>query len=192
MTIVAFAISPHGFGHAARSCALMEGLWRKRPDLRFEIITTVPRWFFAQSLESRFRVHRLVTDVGLVQRTPLDEDLGATERQVDHLLDPSSGRLDRLSHRLTRLGCRLVVCDIAPLGLAAADRVGVPAVLVENFTWDWIYEGYGDAAPALLGHVEKLRGLFSSAALRIQAEPACRRAVGALSVPPMSRRPPWP
>jgi L-arabinokinase len=38
-----------------------------------------------------------------------------------------------------------VVCDISPLGLAAARHAGLPAVLVENFTWDWIYEGYRDA-----------------------------------------------
>jgi hypothetical protein len=202
MPSVAYVVSPHGFGHAARACALMGALWRLMPDLRFEVFTTVPKWFFEQSLRrssysaslrgrrgSAFRFHRLVTDVGLVQHTPMEEDLVATLRRVDRLLDPSSGVLDRLSDRFERLDCALVVCDIAPLGIAAAGRLGLPSVLVENFTWDWIYEGYAESCPELLPYAETLRRMSSAVELHIQAEPACRPNATALQVPPMSRPP---
>lgn len=185
---VAVVVSAHGFGHAARASAVMAALAQRRPELRFEIVTTVPRWFFEQSLASPFSVHRLVTDVGLVQRTPLEEDLDATADRLDRLLAPRSGRLERLAGRIARLGCRLVLADIAPLGIAAARRLGIPSVLVENFGWDWIYRGYAESAPRLARHAEALAALSATADLHVQTEPACRREASAVAVPPVARQ----
>lgn len=185
---VAVVVSAHGFGHAARACAVMAALAERRPELRFEIVTTVPRWFFEQSLAAPFSVHRLVTDVGLVQRTPLEEDLDATTDRLDRLLAPRSGRLERLAVRIARLRCRIVLADIAPLGIAAARRIGIPSVLVENFSWDWIYDGYGEVAPRLAQHGAALAALSATADLHLQTEPACRREASALAVPPVARQ----
>jgi hypothetical protein len=185
---VAVVVSAHGFGHAARASAVMAALARRRPDLRFEIVTTVPRWFFEQSLAAPFSLHRLVTDVGLVQHTPLEEDLDATADRLDQLLAPRSGRLERLAAGIARLGCRLVLADIAPLGIAAAHRLGLPSVLVENFTWDWIYRGYAEAAPRLVRHAETLAALSATADLHVQTEPACRPVASALAVAPVARQ----
>jgi hypothetical protein len=185
---LALVVSAHGFGHAARSSAIIEALWQRRPDLRFEIFTTVPRWFFAQSLTAPFSLRRCTTDVGLVQRTPLEEDLGATADRLDRLLDPERGSVERLAERIGRLGCRALLADIAPLGIAAAHRLGIPAVLLENFTWDWIYAGYGGLEPRLEVHGETLAALSATADLHIQTEPACRPLAAAVAVPPVARR----
>ena len=77
METIACFVSPHGFGHAARACAVIEALSRSRPAFRFHIFTTVPRWFFAESLSGCFEYHLCCTDIGLVQVSPLEEDLEA-------------------------------------------------------------------------------------------------------------------
>jgi len=64
---IAFFISPHGFGHAARAASVMEALAQIEPSYRFDIFTTVPAWFFAKSNSFTFKYHRLLTDIGLVQ-----------------------------------------------------------------------------------------------------------------------------
>jgi hypothetical protein len=189
LTPVAVVVSPHGFGHAARASAVMAALAARRPELEFHIVTTVPRWFFGQSVSSPFRLHRLTTDVGLVQRTPLDEDLTGTARRLDALLGDRSGALERLTRRIERLRCRLVIADISPLAIAAARRLGIPAVLIENFTWDWIYQGYTDIEPRLQAHAETLARLAATADLHIQTEPVCRPVGAAVTVPPVARRP---
>ena len=186
---VAVVVSPHGFGHAARACAVMSALESRRPGLRYHVVSTVPRWFFAQSLAVQFALHRLAVDVGLVQRTPLDEDLPATVRSLDRLLDPGRGQLQRLANRIEGLGCRLVIADISPLGLAAAARLGVPSVLVENFTWNWIYGAYLAEEPGLERHRAVLAGMTASADLHIQCEPVCQPQRAAVSVAPVARRP---
>jgi len=180
-------VTAHGFGHAARACAVMEALAERRPELRFEIFTTVPRWFFAQSLTAPFSLRRCTTDVGLTQRTPLEEDLGATADRLDRLLDPEGGRVECLAERIARLGCRMVLADIAPLGIAAAHRLGLPSVLVESFTWDWIYDGYVGEEPRLGRHGANLAALSATADLHLQTEPACRRVASAVAVPPVAR-----
>ena len=185
---LAFIVSPHGFGHASRACAVIEALGSRRLELRFEIFTTVPPWFFAQSLTVPHAVHPEEVDVGLVQRTPLEADLDATISRLDELMAATGPTVDRLATWFRRLGCRLAVSDIAPLGIAAAHRAGLPAVLVENFTWDWIYRPLGCACPRLEEHGRALRRLFATADLRVQTRPVCERIQGAVEVPPISRQ----
>jgi hypothetical protein len=183
---LAWFVSPHGLGHAARAAALMAACSDARPDLRHHLFTTVPQWFFEDSLPGLdLAHHRLVCDVGMVQADALSEDVEATVRALAAWLVTAEGTVDQLASDLLDLGCRAVVADIAPLGLAVARAAGLPGVLVENFTWDWIYHAYGD--PGLERWGERLGMWFASASLRIQVEPVCRPLVGAVRVAPVSR-----
>ena len=140
MPAVAAFVSSHGFGHAARSGAVIEAIERLQPRTRFHLFTAVPRWFFGRALPIHH--HRIVADIGLVQRTPFREDLAATAKRLAEFYPPSPRRVGRLAALVRRLGCRVVLCDIAPLGILVAERAGIPSVLIENFTWEWIYRAY--------------------------------------------------
>jgi hypothetical protein len=189
MSVVAYVVSAHGFGHAARASAVMAALARFRRDLRLEIFTTVPSWFFAQSLDADHVVHPVETDLGLVQRSALEVDLEATVHRLDSLLAPRSSELARLHEAVGAVSASVVVCDIAPLGLLVASRLGIPAALVENFTWDWIWEGFVEDEPRLRGPTVRVRQLFDLARLHVQAIPVCRPVASALQVSPISRLP---
>jgi hypothetical protein len=167
----------------------MQALFELRSDLCFELFTTVPEWFFSESLSAPFSYHEMITDVGLVQRDALTEDAQATADQLDQLLAPARSGLDQIAIRLEQRACRVVLCDISPLGLAAADHAGLPSVLIESFTWDWIYRAYLDECPRLAHHIPFLERAFSRASLHIQAQPACQPQPDAHSVAPISRRP---
>jgi UDP:flavonoid glycosyltransferase YjiC (YdhE family) len=187
MKRVAYFVSPHGFGHAARVCAVIAELTRRRPDLKAELVTAVPRWFFADSLAPGFNYHQLDCDVGLVQTSPLVEDVGATVERLNSMWRHQS-EVTRVGRWLGELDCSLVVADISPLGLAAARVASIPSVLIESFTWDWIYANYPAAPQPLLEHGHRLAGVFESAGLRIQAEPVCAEVEKAAHVGPIARR----
>jgi hypothetical protein len=187
-SIAAF-VSPHGFGHAARTAAILEELHRLRPELELDLHTTVPDWFFRQSLSAPFRHHAVPTDVGLVQKTTLEEDPAATVRALDRLFPTPAEEIERMARGLTERRCRLVLADISPLGIAVARAAGIPSVLVENFTWDWIYRPYLEREPRLATHLERFATIYAEADHHLQAEPFCRRADGALPLPPVSRSP---
>lgn len=133
---IAYFITSHGFGHAARAVSVMSALAEKRPQVAFDIFTTVPEWFFSDSLVAPFTLHAILTDIGLVQQNPFQEDLPETLRCLDAMLPFEEALIENLASQLQRTHCRLVLCDIAPLGIAAALKAGIPSVLVENFTWD--------------------------------------------------------
>ncbi len=186
---IAFFISPHGFGHAARACAVMATLHLIDPAIHFDIFTRVPRWFFADSLRGAFTYHSLLSDIGLVQETALREDLAATVAALNRFLPFRDTVVRECAARVTRFKCKLVVCDIAPLGIAVARAAGVPSVLVENFTWDWIYQGYRRDEPRLSDAITYLRGAFRAADYHIQTEPVCRYDTVDLTTAPVSRAP---
>jgi UDP:flavonoid glycosyltransferase YjiC (YdhE family) len=178
-------ISGHGFGHATRSIAILQSL-SHRLDSALTIVTTAPAELFAESLTVPFVLHTLAVDVGLIQHSALVEDLPATLHALDDLF---SHRLEEQVARIAALlaGCQVVLCDIAPLGIAAARQARIPSVLIENFTWDWIYEAYADRWPQLRPHIDTLRDLFRRADHRIQSRPVCSLHVCDLAVDPVAR-----
>jgi len=190
--VIAAFVSHHGFGHAARACAVMQAIATLEPGVRFEVFTRVPEWFFADSLVCPFRYHDVITDVGLAQTTALEEDPEATLAQLAGFLPFRTERLELIAGQLADAGCALVVADISPLGIAAARAAGVPSVLIENFTWEWIYEAYTATHPAFAAPLAELARVFAAADLRIQTEPVCRAVPGAAAVPPVSRTPRTP
>jgi len=189
MGSLAYFISPHGFGHAARACAVMAALRQRRPQIHFELFTSVPEWFFRESLPSCFTYHRFESDVGLVQKSSLGEDIEATVEKLrtSPLRDPAA--VDVLAGRLEELACTMMIADISPLGLTVADRLGLPSVLIENFTWDWIYGGYSEVPDDLSRVASEMAAIFAGVDLRIQTQPVCNQVEGATRVPPVARAP---
>jgi UDP:flavonoid glycosyltransferase YjiC (YdhE family) len=186
LKIAAF-VTPHGLGHAARASAILRALQRVRREVEIHLFTSVPQWFFEQSLDP-FNYHHTVVDVGLVQLSPTKEDLGATVERLAAL--PLEGELfDELVRAIGKLKPDLVLCDIAPMGIAVAQRAGLRCVLIENFTWDWIYEGYRSTEPRLNPFIQRFADLFASVDMHIQCEPVCCPSTSAVTVPPVSRPP---
>lgn len=186
---LAYFISSHGFGHGARSCAIIDALDRLDPSLDIEIWSALPDWFFADSLRRPLTVHDEVTDLGLVQSNALEEDLPATLRQLRQWVPSPPPRVGGLVKAIRERRITHLVADISPLGLDVAAAAGIPSALVENFTWDWIYRGYLEAEPAFGPIADQLERSFATASLRLQVEPFCHRQQHALHCSPVSRRP---
>ena len=184
---IAYFVSSHGFGHAARSAAVMEAIHARHPATRFSLFTGVPRWFFEDSMTASFDYLPCHTDVGLVQSTPMEEDLSATLRELSNFLPLRPDAVETAAATVSRLGCGLVVSDISPFGIAVASSLGLPCVLIENFTWDWIYGAYLSDEPRFSPFIDELHNLYSTVHLRIQARPFCQPVSGAHSVNPISR-----
>jgi len=188
---IAWFVSPHGFGHAARSCAVMEAAFAQRGAVEFHIFTTVPEWFFRDSLSGPFVYHAAHVDVGLVQATAVTEDLSATKAAVAEFLGGWSDSVAAAATQTASAGCRLVVSDIAPLGLAAGAAAGLPTALVESFTWDSVYEGFESSSPGLGALGRRLREQTPHPDLHIRATPAAESSLtqGAVEIGPIGR---WP
>ena len=191
---IAYFITPHGFGHATRAAAVMEAILSIDPDTQFHVFSTVPTWLFQETLDRDISYQETLVDVGLSQKNSLEEDLDQTIQRLDNLLPYSTGLIDDLADQVTRQSCQLVICDIAPLGIAVAQAAKIPSLLIENFTWDWIYGGYLDSLnpqlkPKLNSHSAYLKKWFGQADFHVQTSPICNPSSSAhLKTNPISRK----
>jgi hypothetical protein len=58
---------------------------------------------------------------------------------------------------------------------------------LENFTWDWMYQGSVGQCPQLTPQIKYLATVFAGADHRIQAAPVCQRVEGTFYVEPIAR-----
>lgn len=140
--------SAHGFGHTGRQLPVVARLL----DLDHEVVlysAASPDWVHGTlGPRAGFELRAARIDVGIVQSDSLTEDVEATVAAWEAAV----GRVDALADTLRGLDAAVV--DIAPTGLEACRRAGVPALAVGNFDWAWVYARY----PALAHLAPTLRG----------------------------------
>lgn len=167
----------------------MDAIQQISPAAKFHLYTTVPEWFFEDSQIYSWTYHACVNDIGMVQKTALQEDIDATLEQLARFIPFPIEQVTQLADEMRALNVNLVMCDISPLGLQAAAQAGLPAVLIENFTWDWIYSGYAAKADQFQPFVDYLRKQLSLAGVHIRTAPYCDVTSADLISAPVSRRP---
>lgn len=179
-------ISPHGFGHATRTIAVLEALHEQLPDLTARIFTTVPESLFLGCPMS-ITYHRVVTDVGVVQKSPFSINAASTLTRLGAFF-PLSETVVQQCAALSRSSV-LLLCDISPLGIAVGKRTGIPSLLIENFTWDWIYRPLAREFSLFNRYAEMFTAYYNQADLRVQIEPVCLPTETAnQTCPPIARR----
>jgi L-arabinokinase len=142
---IVFYVSGHGFGHASRGIEVINALLARRPELHIIVRTTAPRWLFDLTVRGAVAYEPVETDTGVVQIDSLHLDEAETVRRARQFLATLDERVAVEAAYLEREQPLLVVADIPPLGLAAAERLRIPAVALGNFTWEWIYSAYAGA-----------------------------------------------
>ena len=179
---IACFISPHGFGHATRVIALLEAL-QSTKQVQPQLITTVPETLFKTS-SLNYSYHPVVTDIGLKQRDGFTFDLRATIAALNDFIPFQSDTINNLKQICS--SATMVVTDISILGVYTAKLLDLPSVLVENFTWDWIYAHFPDQ-DELLSFIPTFEQLYAQADARIQTEPTCNPLPYSLTCQPIAR-----
>lgn len=185
MQRIAAFITPHGFGHTTRAIAVLESLQQRYPELVLQIFTTVPEYLFKQSL-TNYRLHPVVTDVGLVQHDALHTDIPATLSALKRFCAFPPDQVNQLAKQVKNCNC--ILCDISPLGIIVARAAGVPSLLVENFTWDWIYQPHIAEHPEFSDYASRFADIYDQATLHIQAKPICNPKKTATWCSPVCRK----
>ena len=177
-------ISPHGFGHATRTIAVLEALHKLIPDLHANLFSTVPESLF-NPISLPYTYCQITTDIGLIQTTALSVSTSLTTQALDSLTPFTPDIVTRCAAECK--SGRLIVCDISVLGIIIGKKLGIPSVLVENFTWDWIYSRLSEPAPALSRFSDYFSRLYQQADFHIQTEPVCRPVLCDLTSYPIAR-----
>jgi hypothetical protein len=161
---VFFYISGHGFGHASRQIEVINALGALAPALEIVVRTSAPRWLFDRTVRVPFTLVAGECDTGVTQIDSLRLDAHDTIRRADAFHGTLPERARAESDLLRAHDAVVVVADAPPLGCAAAAEAGIRSVVVTNFTWDWIYEGYAEELAAAPDLVPVIQRAYRSAA----------------------------
>ena len=174
MLNVAYFITSHGFGHASRACAVMLAFQEKLPDIHFYIYGNIPEWFFTESGINHFTLQPIETDIGLIQTSPFDIDFSTTLSRLAGFYEQYDTNVANISESLLKNRISFVLCDVAIMGISAAEKADIPSFLVENFTWDWIYEAYHHDYPAFSQYSKRINQIIKKADYHYLTEPFCQ------------------
>ena len=159
MTVV-FFISGHGFGHASREVEIIHALAARRPDVRIVIRSAVSPSLLHRTLKVPFDLRPGPCDTGIVQASSVSHDDEATVREAIAFYESFDERIAAEIRSLAHDDAALIVGDAAPMACEVAARLGVPGVVISNFTWDWIYETHPGMAAAAPWIVPRIRSAY--------------------------------
>lgn len=131
---IAYFVSSHGFGHAARTRTILEKLESHAAVMLF---ATTPNWFWGNLAVDHVQFQ---ADIGCIQQGTLNIDEAATLAAFRQFKSGFQLRFEQLSLLHQSNPFDLIVTDIAPEPLEFAVKLNVPSVLVANFTWVEIYQ----------------------------------------------------
>ena len=146
---IVFYISGHGFGHASRAIEVINALIDRRPDHQVVIRSSVAPWLVARTARAGVELSHVEVDTGVIQLDSLHLDAPGSIARAEAFMSTFDARVANEVRFLRERRAVLTVSDLPPLGVAAAAAVGLPALALGNFTWDWIFDHYhGGAAVA--------------------------------------------
>ena len=166
---IAYYVSAHGYGHGVRSTDILRALF-KQASPRVVITTALPVEFLRNRLGTMPVEFRNGTfDVGMVQKDSIRVDVEATFRRVEELCSNWDRLVEHEAQWLRERSMHLVVCDIPAIPVSAAKRVGIPAVVVANFSWDWIYDEFAERDSRWRPFVECFAQAYAQSSLLLRA-----------------------
>lgn len=191
MPHIAAFVTPHGYGHATVMTAVLNALRMRRQDLSITLISQVPEPVFQARLRGGFRYihHAGATDFGMRMTSSVGVRVTDSLDAYAQAHADWSAVVDDEARLLSHLRPDLVLSCAGYACLAAATRLGLPAVGLGPFSWEGVLRAYaGDsvrAAPVL----DRMREAYEEASLFLETAPAVptglanARAVGPVGAP---------
>lgn len=161
---IAYYITAHGYGHGTRSCDMIGAINRLAPAARVHVITDLPVDFLRGRIpaaQNSFR--RGAFDSGMFQLDSIRVDLARSLAEAEKIQARRDELIEQEREFMRSEKISVVVADIPAIPIEAARRVGIRAVAVGNFGWDWIYEDFVGREPRWREVVESFRNGYRQA-----------------------------
>jgi len=185
---VVVALSSHGYGHIGQTAPVIGALRAHVPDARVTLRTSAPSFKLMERFGTDVTITQVHTDVGMVQADAQLLLLEDSAQAYVRFHDDWECKVDQEASALRALAPDLIVANVPYLTLAAAARVGIPAVALCSINWMDIYEHYFSARPEAQMLLEQMRQAYASARVFLQPAPSMPmprlgnlRAIGPIS-----------
>lgn len=169
---ILYAITPHGYGHAAMAAPLINALAARHPHWPITLRTTLDPAFLAGRIKPPYTLQAVADDFGMVQCNALEVDVEASAARYREHHRHWEAAVARVAEELLAARVDLVVADVPYLTLAAAQRAGIANVALCCLHWGAIYGHYCGERPEGAAIHEQILSAYRSADRFIRTEPA--------------------
>lgn len=157
------SLSPHGYGHAAMTAPVIEGLRRKRPDVCITLQTSISREWLEGRYARPFGLIGDTPDFGMVMDSAVAVRAEESHCRYRALHDRLDAVVDAEAERMRTEGFDLVLSNISYVALLAARRAGIPALALSCLNWHAIYDAYCRHLPGADKILEQMHGAYAGA-----------------------------
>ncbi|KAA5606462.1 hypothetical protein F1188_06240 [Roseospira marina] len=136
------AVTPHGYGHLAMTGSVLAALRDRRPDIAVTLETTLPESIVRARVPGPVTRVAETEDFGLAMVNATTFDPGASAARYQALHADWDAVVNRAAARMAAHAPDLVLSNVGYIALAAAARLGIPALALGPFTWAHIYRAH--------------------------------------------------
>lgn len=143
MVNICYYISDYGYGHASRSIAVVRRMLHSFDAAKLYIKTDYPFDFIRQSLpQKNAKAIRIKNDVGVIfRKNSVSVDRDETEKMLDEWLFSWDEYIRREKEFCKKNHIDLILSDVPPQPFIVAEELGLPSIVISNFTWYYIFFG---------------------------------------------------
>jgi hypothetical protein len=150
---------------------VLAALSRRLPDVELTVRCALPEAKVREHLAMPFRHVARAFDIGMAMRDALNIDVAASLAHYATLHGHWQARVDEAADELVDLRPTILLGNIPYLSLAAAARIGVPAVAFCCLNWAEIFHHYCAQAPGAGAIEAQIRAAYAGARLFLRATP---------------------
>ncbi|MCB1769144.1 MAG: hypothetical protein KDJ31_05485 [Candidatus Competibacteraceae bacterium] len=169
---VYLALSGHGFGHLAQVAPVLNAWRRHFPEGRLTVQSLLPEAVLRSRIAGEFTVIEGAADFGMVMADALEAKVAESLAAYRAFHADWDTRLAWQEQLLRAAAPDVLLADVPYLSLAAAARLGIPALALCSLNWADILAGYGHGEPDLEALRAPMLAAYNSAAAFLQPAPS--------------------
>ena len=168
---IVFDVSSYGFGHLGQIAPVIVELIAQDPTARVVVRSTHAASVVNNILGFHVDLDEPPPEATLVMLDPTAVDVAASAEAYRALHARWDDDLERETARLEALSPVALVADVPYLSLAAAKRLGIPAVALCSLNWLDLYRTYCGCARDAPAIIRTIEAAYCSAHLFLQPRP---------------------
>jgi hypothetical protein len=166
------ALSGHGFGHLAQVAPVLNALRQGRPAIRLTLQSLLPEVVLRARINGDFTVVAGAADFGMLMVDALEAKVAESLAAYRAFHAEWAERLAWQERVLREAAPDVLLADIPYLTLAAAARLGIPALALCSLNWADILQGYCEDEPDLAALRAPMLDAYNSAVAFLQPAPS--------------------
>lgn len=170
-TTVVFDVSGHGFGHLGQAAPVIQALRARCPHCRIVLRSAHPASLLRDFLGCEVVLAPPPPEATMVMHGPTSVDAAGSAEAHRRVCERWEEHVAREAARLAALKPTILVSDVSYLSLAAAKRLGIPAIALCSLNWADIYRAYCGTEAGASAVLETIEAAYAAADVFLQVEP---------------------